>query len=160
MGNIVVSDRCPCINSNILIVVSCIWSFWIQIGLRWTLLVSGWTPFCLHNCLNSSRHWFNKVLGTLLGNSGPYWHDSTTQLLQICWSHVHDANLLFNYIPETLFGLSSGHICGHLSIVNSLSCLKTSWRWLEYCDVAHHTAGYQKMGTLWTYRDGCGHRQY
>ncbi len=30
--------------------------------IRYTLLVPGWTPFCLQNCLNSSWHRFNKVL--------------------------------------------------------------------------------------------------
>ncbi len=30
--------------------------------IRYTLLVPGWTPFCLQNCLNSSCHRFNKVL--------------------------------------------------------------------------------------------------
>ncbi len=40
--------------------------------IRYTLLVMGWTPFCLQNCLNSSWHKFNKVLETFLGDFGPY----------------------------------------------------------------------------------------
>ncbi len=34
--------------------------------IRYILLVPGWTPFCLQNCLNSSWHKFNKVLETFL----------------------------------------------------------------------------------------------
>ncbi len=58
-----------------------------------TLLVPVWTPFCLQNFLNSSWHRINKVLETFLRDFGPYWHDSITQLLQICRLHIHDANL-------------------------------------------------------------------
>ncbi len=36
--------------------------------------------------------WFNKVLETFLRDFGPYWHDSITQLLQICRLHIHDTN--------------------------------------------------------------------
>ncbi len=61
--------------------------------IRYILLVPGWTPFCLQNCLNSSWHRFNKVLETFLRDFGPYWHDSITQLLQIYRLHIHDANL-------------------------------------------------------------------
>ncbi len=61
--------------------------------IRYTLLVPGWTLFCLQNCLNYSWHRFNKVLETFLRDFGPYWHDSITQLLQICQLHIHDANL-------------------------------------------------------------------
>ncbi len=52
--------------------------------IRYTLLVPGWTPFCLQNCLDFPWHWFNKVLETFLRDFGPYWHYSITQLLQIC----------------------------------------------------------------------------
>ncbi len=71
--------------------------------IRYTLLVAGWTPFCLQNCLNSSWHWFNKVLETFLRDFGPYWHDSITQLLQICRLHIHDENLPFHHIPKVLY---------------------------------------------------------
>ncbi len=71
--------------------------------IRYTLLVPGWTPFCLQNCLNYSWHRFNKVLETLLRDFGPYWHDSITQLLQICRLHIHDANLPFHHIPKVLY---------------------------------------------------------
>ena len=40
--------------------------------IRYTLLVPGWTPFCLQNCLNPSWHRFNKVLETFLREFGPY----------------------------------------------------------------------------------------
>ncbi len=44
--------------------------------IRYTLLVPGWPPFCLQNCLNSSWQKFNKVLETFLRDFGPYWYDS------------------------------------------------------------------------------------
>ncbi len=71
--------------------------------IMYTLLVPGWTPFCLQNCLNSSWHRFNKVLETFLRDFGPYWHDSITQLLQICRLHIHDVNLSFHHIPKVLY---------------------------------------------------------
>ncbi len=40
--------------------------------IMYTLLVPGWTPFCLQNYLNSSWHRFNKVLETFLRDVGPY----------------------------------------------------------------------------------------
>ncbi len=70
--------------------------------IRFTLLVPGWTPFCLQNCLHSSWHRFNKVLETFLRDFGPYWHNSVMQLLQICRLHIHDANLPFHHIPKVL----------------------------------------------------------
>ena len=70
---------------------------------RYTLPVPGWTPFCLQNCLNSWWQRFNKLLETFLWDFGPYWHDSITQLLQICWQHIHDTNLLLQHISKVLF---------------------------------------------------------
>ncbi len=90
--------------------------------IRYTLLVLGWTPFCLQNCLNSSWHRFNKVLETFLRDVGAYRHDIITQLLQICRLHIHDVNLPFHHIPKVLYWLRSGDCGGHLSKVNSLSC--------------------------------------
>ncbi len=51
--------------------------------IRYTLLVPGWTHFCLQNCLNSLWHIFNKVLETFLRDFGPYWDDSIMQLLHL-----------------------------------------------------------------------------
>ncbi len=85
-------------------------------------LLPGWTPFFLQNCFNSLWHRFNKVLETLLRDFGPYWHDSITQLLQICRLHIHDVNLPFHHIPRCSIELRSGDCGGHLSKVNSLSC--------------------------------------
>ncbi len=118
--------------------------------IRYTLLVLGWTPFCLQNCLNSSRHRFNKVLETFLRDFGPYWHDSITQLLQICRLHIYIYIYAFSrrFYPKRLtlhssysfystsmmqisrsttsqrcsIRLRSGDCGGHLSKVNSLSC--------------------------------------
>ncbi len=71
--------------------------------IRYTLLVLGWTHFCLQNCLNSSWHRFNKVLETFFSDFGPYRHDSITQLQQICRLHIHDTNLPFHHIPIVLY---------------------------------------------------------
>ncbi len=68
--------------------------------IRYTLLVPGWTPFCLQNFLNSSWHRFNKVLETFLRGFGPYWHDSITQ---ICRLYIQDVNLSFHHIPKLLY---------------------------------------------------------
>ncbi len=56
--------------------------------IRYTLLVPGWTPFCILNCLNSLWHRFNKVLERFLRDFGSYLHESITQLLQICQLHI------------------------------------------------------------------------
>ncbi len=66
-------------------------------------IYTGWTLFCLQNCLNSSWHRFNEVLETFFWDFGPYWHESITQLLQICRLHIHDVNLPFHHIPKVLY---------------------------------------------------------
>ncbi len=120
--------------------------------IRYTLLVPGWTPFCLQNCLNSS------------------WH-------KMCWKHSSDILLHIDMIASRSccrfvgctsmmrisrsttsqrcsIGLRSGDCGGHLSKVNSLSChchvQETSLRWFELCDMVHYSAGssHQKMCTL------------
>lgn len=40
--------------------------------------------YCLQNCLKFSRHRLNKEPETFLRDYSPCWHDSSTQLLQIC----------------------------------------------------------------------------
>ncbi len=80
--------------------------------IRYTLLVPGWTPFCLQNWLNSLWHRFNKVLETFLRDFGPYWHDSITQLLQICRLHIHDVNLPFHHQQPF-------HVQSHLNLLSS-----------------------------------------
>ncbi len=115
--------------------------------IRYTLLVPGWTPFSLQNCLNSLWHWFNMVLETFLRDFCPYWHDSITQLLQICWLHIHDANLPFHHKCALLD-------CDLVTVeaiwVNWTHChvQETSLRWFELCDMVHYPAGrsHQKMG--------------
>ncbi len=93
--------------------------------IRYTLLVLGWTPFCLQNCLNSSWHRFNKVLETFLRDFGPYWHDSITQLLQICRLHnqyIYGTGISRSTTSQRCsIGLRSGDCGDHLSKVNSLS---------------------------------------
>ncbi len=78
---------------------------------RFTLLVLGRTPLCLQNCLNASWHRFNKMLEIFLRYFGPYWHESITQLLQICRLHIHDAILPFHHIPKVLYTLISISRC-------------------------------------------------
>lgn len=53
-----------------------------------TLLVLGWTHFCLQNCLYSSQHIFKKVLEKFLWDFGPHWNEGITQ------HHGLDADLL------------------------------------------------------------------
>ncbi len=111
------------------------------------LLVPGWTPFWLQNCLNSLWHRFNKVLETFLRDFGPYWHDSITHLLQICRLHIHDANLPFHHIP-----LDWDLVTVEAIRVKWTHChvQETSLRWFELCDIVHCPAGssHQKMCTL------------
>ncbi len=98
---------CVCVRMPACVVCMyvCIQCLYTLIGhfIRYTLLVPGWTPFCLQNCLNSSWHRFNKVLETFLWDLCPYWHNNITQLLQICRLHIHDVNLPFHHILKVLY---------------------------------------------------------
>ncbi len=109
--------------------------------IRYTLLVPGWTSFCLQNCLNSSWLRFNKVLETFLRDFGPYWHDSITQLLQICRLHIHDVNLPFHHIPKVLYWIEIWWL--EVIWVKWTHChvQETSLRWFELCDMVHYPAG-------------------
>ncbi len=60
-------------------------------------------PFAFRTALILLWHRFNKVLETFPRDFGPYWHDSITQLLQICRLHIHDANLSFHHIPKVVY---------------------------------------------------------
>ena len=111
------------------------------------LLVKGWSPFCLQNGLNSSWHTFNKVLETFLRDFAPYWHDSITQLLQMCRLHIYDGNLPFYPKAALLdWDLVTVEAVG----VQGTHCdvQEASLRWYELCDVVHYPAGssHQKMG--------------
>ncbi len=103
--------------------------------IRYTLFVPGWTPFCLQNCLNSSWHRFNKMLETFLRDFGPYWHDSITQLLQICCRSM--IRISRSTTSQSCFiGLRSCDCRGHLSKVNSLSCsrnMKDDLSFVAWC---------------------------
>lgn len=57
-------------------------------------------PFSLQNGLKYLWHSFNTVLETFLRDFGPYWCDSITPLLKICWLYIHD--LMFIRIPKVL----------------------------------------------------------
>ncbi len=118
--------------------------------IRYTLLVPGWTPFCLQNCLNSLWHRFNKVLETFLWDFGPYWHDSIMQLLQICRLHIHDVNLPFHHIPKVLYWIEIWWLEAIWGKWTHCHVQETSLRWFELCDMVHYSAGssHQKMGTL------------
>ncbi len=85
------------------------------------MLVPGWTVFFLQNCLNSSWHWFNKVLETLLRDFGSYCHDSITCCrFVVCTSMMRISRSTTS--QRCSIGLRSGDCGGHLSKVNSLSC--------------------------------------
>ncbi len=92
--------------------------------IRYTLLVPGWTRFCLQNCLNSSWHRFNKV-----------FLDSSEILVHIamiasrsCCRFVGCTSMMQIFRSTTSqrcsIGLRSGDCGGNLSKVNSLSCSK------------------------------------
>ncbi len=90
--------------------------------IRYTLLVPGWTPFCLQNCLNSSWHRFNKVLETFLRDFG---HIDMI-VSHSCCRFVGCTSMMWISRSSTSqrcsIGLRSGDCGGHLSKVNSLSC--------------------------------------
>lgn len=78
----------------------------------------------------------------LLRHFGPYFHDNITQLLQICWLHIHNANLLFHPKGALLASIwCRGQIWTHCHVQ------KTSLRSFEHCDMLHYPAGggHQKM---------------
>ncbi len=59
--------------------------------IRYTLLVPGWTPFCVQNCLNSSWHRFNKVLETFLrdfGGCGVWRCSISTKGPKVCQENI------------------------------------------------------------------------
>ncbi len=119
--------------------------------IRNILLVPVWTPFCLQNCLNSLWHRFNKVLETFLRDFDPYWHDSITQLLQICRLHIHDANFPFHHIAKVLYWIEIWWLWRPIWVKwTHCHVQETSLRWFELCDMLHYSAGgsHQKMGTL------------
>ncbi len=115
--------------------------------IRYTLLVPGWTPFCLQNCLNSSWHRFNKMLETFLRDFGPYWHDSIMQLLYICWLHIHDANLPFHHIPKVLYWIEIWWLWRTVEAIwvkwTHCHVQETSLRWFELYE----------SGRLWRLND-------
>ncbi len=90
--------------------------------IRYTLLVPGWTHFCLQNCLNSLWHRFNKVLETFLNDC--------CHIVMIashsCSRFVGCTSMMWISRSTTSqscsIGLRSGDCGGHLSKVNSLSC--------------------------------------
>ncbi len=59
--------------------------------IRYTLLVLGWTPFCVQNCLNYSWHRFNKVLETFLrdfGGCGVWRCSISTKGPKVCQENI------------------------------------------------------------------------
>lgn len=104
-------------------------------------------PFYLQNCLNSLWQRFNYMLETFLRGSGPHWHNSSTQLMHICWPLLHD--------------VSPPHLKGALwdwDLV-SVEAIRTQWTYCcvqetsvryELCGIGGHPAesSHWKMGTL------------
>ncbi len=117
--------------------------------IRYILLVPGWTPFFLQNCLNSSWHRFNKVLETFLRDFGPYWHDSITVSADLiksaahpwCESPVppHPKGALLDWDLVTVEDIWVKWTHCHVQ--------ETSLRWFELCDMMQYPAGisHQKM---------------
>ncbi len=115
--------------------------------IRYTLLVTGLTPFCLQNCLNSSWHRFNKVLETFLRDFG---HIDMIASHSCCRFVGCTSMMLISRSSTSQrcsIGLRSGDCGGHLSKVNSCHVQETSLRWFELCDMMHYPAGssHQKM---------------
>ncbi len=111
--------------------------------IRYTLLVPGWTPFCLHNCLNSSWHRFNKVLK----HSSEILIHIDMIVSRSCCRFVGCTSMMRISLSTTSqrcsFGLSSGDCGGHSSKVNSLSCSRNQsemiwalWRCIILLEVA------------------------
>ncbi len=90
--------------------------------IRYTLLVPGWTLFCLQNCLNSSWRRFNKVMKhsseilvhiDLIASRSCCRFVGYTSMMRISRSTTSQ---------RCSIGLRSGDCGGHWSKVNSLSC--------------------------------------
>lgn len=45
---------------------------------------------------------FNQVLETFLWDFGAHGHDHVTQILKICWLHIHGVNPFFHHITKML----------------------------------------------------------
>ncbi len=89
---------------------------------KYTLLVLGWTHFCLQSLLNSSWHRFNKVLKhsseilvhiDIIASRSCCRFVGCTPMMQISHSTTSQ---------RCSIGLRSGDCGGHLSKGNSLSC--------------------------------------
>ncbi len=115
------------------------------------LLVPGWTPFCLQNCLNSLLHRFNNVLETFLRD---LVHIDMI-VSRSCCRFVGCTSMMQIFRSTTSqrcsIGLRSGD-CVEAIWVKWTHChvQETSLRWFELCDRVHYPAGssHQKMGTL------------
>ncbi len=96
--------------------------------IRHTLLVPGWTPICLQNCLNSSWHIFNKVLETLLRDVGHIDMIASRSCCRFvgCTSMIRISRSTTS--QRCSIGLRSGDCGGHLSKVNSLSCSRNLFK--------------------------------
>ncbi len=109
--------------------------------IRYTLLVPGWTHFCLQNCLNSSWHRFNKVLETFLRKQILVHIDMISS--RSCCRFVCCTSMMRISRSTTSqrcsIGLRSGDCGGHLSKVNSLSCSRNQSEMIW--DMMHYPAG-------------------
>ncbi len=110
--------------------------------IRYTLLVPGWTPFCLQNCLNSSWYRFNKVLETFLRDFGPYCHDSITAV-------AADLSTAHPWCESPSYTTSKGALLDWDLVTVEAIWVKwthchvqeTVWDWFELCDMLHYPAG-------------------
>ncbi len=85
--------------------------------IRYTLLVPGWIPFCLQNCLNSLWQELWKI-------PQRFWSILTCSYCRFvgCTSMMRISRSTTS--QRCSIGLRSGDCGGHLSEVNSLSCSK------------------------------------
>lgn len=73
-------------------------------------------------------------------------------LLQICWLHIHNANLPFHHIPKMFYWIEIWWMWGSFKYSELIVMFKKRvWDDFELCDRVHYTAGRsnKQMGTLW-----------
>ncbi len=114
----------------------------------YTLLVPGWTPFCLQNCLNSSWHRFNKVLKPFLKDFGPFDMIASRSCSRFvgCISMMRiRAVKLAEKLNSIFFTkiLSKSELYSNLKGINSVREKKSIWL-LSWGDKRAHRAKYTK----------------
>ncbi len=106
--------------------------------IRYTLLVPGWTPFCLQNCINSSARCWKHSSEILV---------HIDMILSRSWCRFIGCTSMMRISRSTTsqrcsIGLRSGDCGGHLRKVNSLSCSRNQSEmiWAFWGIFVHTTA--------------------